>query len=247
MGARTAPPSPTYARISSAYYAVAVAAFCVVLLISNIAAVKAIQIGGLTFDGGALLFPLGYVLGDVLSEVYGFARARTAIWTGFVLSALASLTFLAVDALPAAPGWELDEAFGGVLGFVPALVLASLAAYVVGQLLNAYVLVKIKERTAERALWARLIASTLVGQLADTLIFCLLATTIGPIPFELFWNYVIVGYLFKCAVEVVVLPVTYRVIAFLKRREPGYRPPSGSSAPASPRAAHGTSRPAGSA
>lgn len=224
MSAPTPSIGPSYARPGSTYYAIVVAAFCAVLLISNIAAVKAIQIGALTFDGGALLFPLAYVLGDVLTEVYGFGRARTAIWTGFALSALASLTFYAVDALPAAPGWELGEAFGGVLGFVPTIVLASLTAYVVGQLLNAWVLVKIKERTAERALWARLIGSTLVGELADTVIFCLIATTIGPIPFELFWNYLIVGYLFKCSVELLILPITYRVIGYIKRREPDYRP-----------------------
>ncbi len=216
--------APADTRQRTSFYPIIVAVFCGLLLISNVAAVKAIQIGDLTFDGGAILFPLTYVLGDVLAEIYGFGKAKLAIWTGFSLGALASLCFWIVDVLPAPPEYGMSGDFHNVLGFVPGIVLASLAAYLAGQFLNSWVLVKIKQRTKEGKLWARLLGSTYVGQFVDTLVFCFLATTIGPIPSELFWNYFLVGYIFKCAVETVMLPVTYRVIAAIKKREPDYRP-----------------------
>src|SRR5215212_4530151 len=158
-----------YVRSPSAIYAVVMALFCGLLLISNIAATKLITVvdglprwlgGGIFTDGGALLFPLTYILGDVLAEVYGLRQARRAIWVGFALSVLASLTFSAVGAAPPGPGYQNQDAFVAVLGFVPRIVLASLAGYLAGQFLNAYVLVRLKERTAERGLAARLIGST---------------------------------------------------------------------------------------
>ncbi|WP_134323300.1 queuosine precursor transporter [Cumulibacter soli] len=208
---------------SASHYVTVVAVFCGLLLISNVAAVKPIEIGSLIFDGGAILFPLTYVLGDVLAEVYGFRRAKRAIWIGFFLGAVASLCFFAVDSLPA-PDWAAEnaEAFSMALGFVPAIVLASLCGYLAGQLLNARVLVSMKRRSGENALWSRLLGSTLVGEFADTLIFCMIATAIGPFIWADFWNYFLVGYIFKCAVEVIMLPITYRVIAFMKAREPSY-------------------------
>ncbi len=213
---------PVYAEPKLGYYPTVVAIFCGLLLISNVAATKAIDIGALTFDGGAILFPLTYILGDILGEIYGLKRTRVAIILGFGLGALASLCFLAVGALPPSRGWEFQQDFENILGFVPGIVVASLCGDLAGQFLNAWVLVRMKERFREKKLWARLIGSTLVGEFADTLIFCALATTIGPIPSELFLNYFITGYVFKCAVEVVLLPVTYRVIAAIKKREPTY-------------------------
>ena len=148
------------------------AVFCGLLLISNIAATKLITVvddlpeflgGGIFTDGGAFLFPLTYVLGDVLAEVYGLRQARRAIWVGFGLSALASLTFLAVGAARPGPGYDHQEAFVAVLGFVPRIVIASLCGYLAGQFLNAYVLVRLKKQTSERHLWARLVGSTVVG------------------------------------------------------------------------------------
>ncbi|WP_106849187.1 queuosine precursor transporter [Blastococcus sp. Marseille-P5729] len=206
------------------FYPVIMTVFCALLLISNVTATKPIELFGLPLDGGAVLFPLSYVLGDVLAEVYGFARAKRAIWVGFALGALASLVFWAVDSLPSQDWAQPNaEAFHLVLGFVPAIVLASLCGYLAGQFLNSWVLVKMKERTGERSLWSRLIGSTVVGELADTFIFCLIATAIGPFIWAEFWKYFLVGYVFKCLVEVVMLPVTYRVIAAMKRHEPEYR------------------------
>src|SRR5215218_11011832 len=228
---RPAGPAAAFATAPSGIYAVVVAVFCGLLLISNIAATKTITVvddlpeilgGGIFTDGGALLFPLTYILGDVLAEVYGMRQARRAIWVGFGLAALAALTFLAVGAAPPGPGYENQEAFVAVLGFVPRIVLASLCGYLAGQFLNAYVVVKIKERTKERHLWARLIGSTVVGEFADTMLFCFIAF-VGVFPT---WggliSYAIAGYFYKVIVEVILLPVTYAVIRAIKRREPGY-------------------------
>ena len=195
------------------------------LLISNIAAVKLIAIGPVITDGGALLFPLTYILGDVLSEVYGWKAARRAIYLGFALSATAALTFWLVQAAPPAEGWPNQASFEAILGFVPRIVAASLAGFLAGQLLNAYVLVKIKARTDERHLWVRLLGSTAVGELADTVVFCTIAFY-GVITGGEFLNYVITGYIYKCLVEVLLLPVTYRVIAAVKSAEPSYPIPN---------------------
>jgi uncharacterized integral membrane protein (TIGR00697 family) len=157
----------------------------------------------------------------VVSEVYGWKAARRAIFLAFGLSILASLTFWAVQSAPPADSWENQEAFEAVLGFVPRIVLASVCGFLVGQLLNSYVLVKIKERTAEKALWLRLIGSTVVGELADTITFCTIAFY-GIITGNEFINYVVTGYIYKTLLEVLLLPITYRAIAVMKRLEPSY-------------------------
>ena len=230
---REAPSTASFATAPSGTYAVIVAVFCGLLLISNVAATKTITVidglpafvgGGIFTDGGAFLFPLTYIVGDILAEVYGLRQAKRAIWVGFGLGALASVTFLAVGAAPPGPGYENQDAFVAVLGFVPRIVLASLSGYLAGQFLNAYVVVKIKERTKERHLWARLIGSTVVGEFADTALFCFIAF-VGVFPT---WggliSYAVAGYFYKVLVEVIMLPVTYAVIRAIKRREPGYAP-----------------------
>lgn len=198
--------------------------FVAFLLISNIAATKLIALDfgvlptPLIFDGGAVLFPLTYVLGDVLSEVYGFRRARRVIVLGFAVSILASLIFWLVQIAPPGPGYENQAAFEAVLGFVPRIVAASLAGYLVGQLLNSWVLVWIKRTWGEERLWVRLIGSTLVGEAVDTVVFCTIAFY-GVITGADFLNYVLVGYVYKVSVEVLMLPVTYPVIGWVKRVE----------------------------
>ena len=210
-----------FAQTGRGVYPIIVGIFVSLLLISNIGAVKLISFGPIITDGGVFLFPLVYIVGDVLSEVYGFRAARRAILLGFAMSALAAITFWLVQISPPAAGWGNQEAFEAVLGFVPRIVMASIAGYLIGQLLNAYVLVWIKKRTAEKALWLRLLGSTAVGELADTIVFCTIAFY-GVITGVEFLTYVAVGYAYKTLVEVVLLPITYRVIAYVKRREPTY-------------------------
>jgi len=225
-------PKVAYASGGRGNYDIVLALFCSFLLISNVGATKLIGFGPhlsigpvpvlpIVTDGGAFLFPLTYIFGDVLAEVYGFQRARRAIVTGFAIAALASLIFLVVDAAPPAPGFDYAADWHHVLGFVPRIVIASLLGYLVGQFLNAIVLVRIKRRMGERHLWARLLGSTVVGELADTTVFCLIAWG-GIIGAGTMVNYIVVGYVYKVLVEAVLLPVTYRVIAVVKRHEPDY-------------------------
>ncbi len=217
------------------YYDTILAFFCVIVVLSNIVAAKPLQIGDelitagpiqfwpLILDGGAILFPLAYILGDVLSEVYGFKAARRATFTAFAASLLAVATFWIVEKAPGASFYENQAAYEAVLGPVGQIVLASVCGYVVGQLLNARVLVAMKSRSAEKGLVARLMASTVVGQVADTFIFCAIAATaIGIGDLKTFVNYFVVGVLLKVSVEAVFLPVTVRVIRFIKKNEPEY-------------------------
>lgn len=224
-----------YASRGSSHFDIILALFCVVLVVSNIVATKGIEIGAglvslgpvqlwpIITDGGAILFPLAYVLGDLVSEVYGFAAARRAIFMSFGMAILASATFLAVQYVPGASFYEHQSAYEAVLGFVPRIVIASLSGYVIGQMLNALVLVKMKARSAENKLWQRLAGSTGVGELADTLVFCTIAAgVIGIHSGGQFINYVVVGYIYKVAVEILLLPITIRIINWLKGREPTY-------------------------
>ena len=218
--------SPHFAKVGPSLYPALVAIFVGLLLISNIGAVKLISFSFLGFgpiitDGGAFLFPLVYIVGDVLAEVYGWKAARRAILLGFAMSILAAVTFYLVQISPPAEAWENQGAFEAVLGFVPRIVAASVLGFLVGQLLNAYVLVWIKKRTKEGKLWARLLGSTVVGEFADTVVFCTIAFY-GVITGGDFLTYVLFGFLYKTAVEVILLPVTYWVVAFVKRREPSY-------------------------
>lgn len=199
--------------------------FVSIFLISNISATKIIGFGPIVTDGGAFLFPLAYIAGDIISEVYGFRAARKAVVAGFAMQALATLTFWLVMISPPGPGYENQAAFEAVLGFYPRIVLASLAGYVVGQLINAWIMVRIKERMGEKRLWVRIVTSTGVGEFADTLIFCTVAFA-GVIPGADFVNYVVVGFLYKVAVEYLLMPVTYLIIGWLKRREPSYGEPA---------------------
>ena len=213
---------PRFAAEVKSYYPTIVALFTGILLISNIGAVKLITVGPFIADGGAFLFPLVYILGDVLSEVYGWKAARRAIYLGFAMAILAAATFLLVQISPAADGWEYQSSFENILGFVPKIVAASVCGFLVGQLLNSYVLVRIKQRTREKHLWMRLIGSTIVGEFADTLVFCTIAFY-GIITGGEFVNYVVTGYVYKTLLEVALLPITYPVISWVKAHEPTYR------------------------
>ena len=192
--------------------------FVSVLLISNIASTKIVDFGIFTFDAGTLLFPLSYIFGDILTEVYGYKRSRKVIWLGFFMALLMSLVFIIVGKLPASPDWPNQEAYNAILGMTPRIVFASLIAYALGSFSNAFVLAKMKIWTNGKKLWARTIGSTLVGELVDSSLFILIAFA-GLLPSSLLVTLIISNYVFKTLVEVILTPVTYRVVKFLKERE----------------------------
>ncbi len=206
-------------RRSYRYSDLVMAAFVTVLLCANvIGAAKVARVAGLTFGAGVLFFPISYVFGDVLTEVYGYARARKVVWAGFGALAFASFMSWAILAFPPAPGWPHQAAYETVFGATPRIVLASLVAYFCGEFCNSYVLAKMKLRTDGRLLWTRTIGSTIVGEAVDSAVFY-------PIAFLGVWSSALVlqvmlsNYAIKVLWEVVMTPVTYRVVNFLKRAE----------------------------
>jgi queuosine precursor transporter len=219
-------PAPRFASIGSPYFGIMLACMAVVLILSNIGAAKGVVFGPIITDGGFFLFPLAYILGDVMSEIYGFRVARKAIITSFALSAFASLCYWIIIALPGFSddyGNAKQAAIEGALGPVPQIVLASLLAFLAGQTINSLILVKMKARSGERTLWARLMGSSGVGEFVDTLIFCsIAAAVIGITDFGSFVNYVLVGFVYKVGVQYILVPVTSLVIGWIKKREPSY-------------------------
>lgn len=200
------------------YLDIVTAFFVAVLLISNVVASKIVQVGPFSFDGGTFLFPLTYIFGDVLTEVYGFKKARRVIWLGFFANILMALTFIIIGILPAASDWPNQEAYLAILGLTPRIVLASLTAYFLGEYINSVVLSKLKLKTKGKYLWSRTIGSTLVGQMVDTLIFVLIAFY-GVFPNELILTMIISNYIFKVGIEVLFTPITYKVVNLLKKKE----------------------------
>ncbi len=200
------------------YFDIILGLFVAVLLISNIVSTKIVGLGWLSFDGGTLLFPLAYIFGDVLTEVYGYRAARRVIWTGFVSALLLSMTILVIGKLPAAADWNNQAAYDAILGLTPRIIAASLIAYFAGEFLNSYTLAKMKIKTQGRWLWTRTIGSTIVGEGIDTLLFVVIAFW-GVLPTSLLVTVLMSNYVFKVGLEVVLTPLTYRVVSFLKRRE----------------------------
>jgi len=195
------------------------ALFVAVLIISNVASTKILSIGSfITFDGGTILFPISYIFGDILTEVYGYSKARRVIWTGFLCTALAALIFYIVQILPPAKGWENQEAYVKILGLTPRIVAASLIAYFAGEFSNSFTLAKMKIFTKGRWLWTRTIGSTLIGELVDTLLFVTIAF-LGVFDQGLLYSVFISNYIFKVGVEIVATPLTYVIVRFLKRSE----------------------------
>ncbi|MDQ0729560.1 queuosine precursor transporter [Arthrobacter sp. B1I2] len=216
----------SFAAAGSPYFGIMLAFMAVVLILSNIGASKGVAFGPIVTDGGFFLFPLAYILGDVISEVYGFAVARKAILTTFALSVFASLCYWVIIALPGFGdeyGNAKQSALEGALGPVPQIVLASLLAFLAGQTINSWILVRMKARSGEKSLWARLMGSSGAGEFVDTLIFCSIAAPVIGIPdFGSFVNYAVVGFVYKTLVEFLFVPVTSLAINWVKRREPSY-------------------------
>jgi len=209
------------------WYPSVVAFFATTLVVSNIIAVKIFGFFGLSLPAAVILFPLAYITGDVLTEVYGYARARQAIWIGFGCNLIAVAAIWIGGLLPAAPFWnagvysgpeEAGLAYQAILGFSPRLLAASFAAYLVGEFLNSFVLARLKLATGGRYLWTRTIGSTLLGQAADSAIFLSLAFS-GILPGGVLLGAILSQWLVKTAYEVVATPLTYAVVNGLKRAE----------------------------
>ncbi|WP_120075991.1 queuosine precursor transporter [Aurantiacibacter odishensis] len=201
------------------YFDLVMAAFVVVLVLSNvIGAAKLSTVAGFTFGAGILFFPLSYVIGDVLTEVYGYARARRVIWAGFAALVFMAVMSFVVVALPPSASWTGQEAYEQVFGQVPRIVLASITAFWAGEFVNSYVMAKMKLWTNGEKLWTRTIGSTVVGQGVDSLLFY-------PIAFLGVWEtsdvvlVMVTNWALKVGWEAVLTPVTYRVVGFLKKRE----------------------------
>jgi uncharacterized integral membrane protein (TIGR00697 family) len=213
-GAAAPPPRRTYR-----YYDLLMAAFVTVLLCANvIGAAKVAEIGGFVFGAGVLFFPISYIFGDILTEVYGYARARKVVWAGFGGLAFASFMSWAILAFPPAPGWPHQEAYETVFGATPRIALASLIAYFSGEFCNSYVLAKMKLVTKGRQLWSRTIGSTILGEAVDSAIFYPVAF-LGVWETELVWQVMFSNYLIKVLWEAAMTPFTYRIVNFLKRAE----------------------------
>jgi len=213
------------------YYDFIMALFVMVLIISNIASSAKIIDWGLSisgvrlaFDAGTILFPVSYIFGDILTEVYGYRRSRRVIWAGFGCLALSSLILWVVKILPGEATWEKyagQKAFDSVLGGMTSggIVIASLLGYWVGEFSNSFTLAKMKILTKGKWLWTRTIGSTLVGEGVDTVVFVLIATLFGVFPPALLASLILTNYLFKVGIEVVMTPLTYRIVNFLKKAE----------------------------
>lgn len=192
--------------------------FIGVLLLSNILASKMVQIGVFIFDGGTLLFPFSYIFADVLTEVYGYKASRKVIWTGFVMLIFMAVNIWLIGILPAETHWSLQSAFNAILLQMPRIVLGSILGYFSGEYLNAVVLSVLKKKTRGRHLWIRTIGSTLVGEFFDSAVFVAVAF-LGKYPLASLIIMAGSNYLFKTSIEILFTPLTYRVIAFVKKHD----------------------------
>jgi hypothetical protein len=199
-------------------FVVVVAVFVTCLITANFIIVKQISIGNLVLPAAIIIFPLSYIIGDILTEVYGYQQARRVIWLGFVCNLIAVVAIWVGKILPAAPVFEAQSAYERILGSTPRFLLASFVAYLAGEFANSFVLAKMKIRTRGRWLWMRTIGSTLVGQGIDTLIVLTIAFA-GVLPLSVLGNMILSHWLVKTAYEAVATPLTYGVVGYLKRKE----------------------------
>ncbi len=192
--------------------------FVTTLLVSNIVSVKIVSVGWLTFDAGTVLFPLAYIVGDIITEVYGYRRMRRLIYSGVAALALMTLTFWVVQLLPADGSWTGQAAFESTLGVVWRLAIGSVVALFVGEIMNAYVMGRMKVASRGRGLWRRMIGSSAAGSALDTVIFSTIAFA-GTMPMTSFWQLIITVFLIKMAVEIMVSPLTMHLITRVKKHE----------------------------
>lgn len=199
-------------------FVVVAALFVTCLITSNIIVVKQISIGGIVLPAAVIIIPLGYIVGDVLTEVYGYRQARRVIWLGFLCNLIAVTAIWIGKVLPPAPIFEAQNAYDRILGSTPRFLLASFVAYLAGEFTNSVVLAKMKIMTKGRWLWTRTIGSTLVGQGIDTLVFLTIAF-LGVLPLSVLGIMMFFHWLVKCVYEAVATPLTYVVVGYLKRKE----------------------------
>lgn len=211
-------PTPSQRHTLSIAFLLVVVAFVTALIVSNIISVKLFEVWGWVLPAGTIIFPVSYILGDVLTEVYGYRRARQVIWLGFAANLVVVLVIMAAIALPPASFWDGQDAYERILGFAPRLLLASFAAYLVGEFANAYIMARMKILTRGRWLWTRTIGSTLVGQGLDSLVFMTIAFA-GILPVGALLGAVVLQWLVKSAYEALATPLTYWVVGALKRYE----------------------------
>jgi uncharacterized integral membrane protein (TIGR00697 family) len=202
----------------SFWFVVIASVFVTCLITANIIAVKIILLFGFLVPAGIIIFPLSYLFGDVLTEVYGYGAARRVIWLGFACNLLTVIAIYIAGLATPAPFWQGQAAYSAILGFTPRLLLASFIAYLVGEFTNSFVLAKLKIATKGRWLWTRTIGSTLIGEGFDTLIFITVAFW-GIIPSSMLLTTILTQWVFKVAYEVVATPFTYLIVGFLKRKE----------------------------
>ncbi len=208
---------PVHGRYSHWFLLVA-SIFITCLITSNIIAVKLINIFGLLLPAAILIFPISYIFGDVLTEVYGYRQARRVIWLGFFCNLITVVAIWLGQILPAASFWDGQAAYERILGYTPRLLGASFLAYLVGEFANSFVLAKMKIATQGRWLWTRTIGSTLVGQGLDSLVFMTLGFA-GTIPLTGLANAIVVQWLSKSVYEAIATPLTYGAVNFLKKKE----------------------------
>lgn len=207
-------PEETFPR----YFDIVACIFVAVYLISQVSSAKLFSLGPFVFPGAIVIFPVAYIFGDILTEVYGYARTRRVIWLGFIAAALLAIVLAIVQFLPPAPNWTFQQSYEQILGIVPRVVLGSLLAYWAGEFANSFVLAKMKILTQGRMLWSRTIGSTVIGQLVDSIVFGIVAFA-GLIPWSVILTLVGSIYIFKVLYEIVATPLTYLIVNRLKRAE----------------------------
>lgn len=199
-------------------YEMLVGLFVMTLIVSNIASTKIIAVGPLVFDAGTILFPLAYIVGDIVTEVYGYRKMRSLLYVGIISLLLTMTTFWAVQLLPGSPDWHNQASYDAILGIVWRIVFASIAALFVGEILNAYVMARMKISSKGKNLWTRIVGSSAVGSAVDTTLFSILAFA-GTMSWQVMGQLIVTVFLIKIGTEIIVSPLTMRLIRTIKRHE----------------------------
>jgi uncharacterized integral membrane protein (TIGR00697 family) len=207
-----------YTNQYSIWFVIIVSIFITCIITSNIISVKLLYVFGLVLPAGVIIFPVSYIIGDILTEVYGYSRSRKVIWLGFICNLILTIFIWLAGLIKPAPFWDGQSAYEKILGFAPRLLVASFIAYLVGEFANAYVLARMKIITKGRWLWSRTIGSTLIGQGLDSFVFITLSF-IGTVPLKPLFSMAVSQWIFKTAYEAIVTPFTYIAVDFLKRKE----------------------------